>query len=706
MPNSSMNRKLFLPFILMTILFLAACGASEASLTQTESGSGEIDAWLQAQENEVNLAAPAAENISSDGLSASAEPAANTSTSLTASAPTPTIEIAPDPTSQETNAAGIEVGFTADGHAYKGSLDAPIIIEEFSDYQCPFCTRFVAQTLPGLVQNQIVAGEAVLIFYDFPLNRIHPQAAPAANAARCAGEYGPAAYWDMHDMLFGRAGEWENSNANATFIRYGEELDYEVDMADFAECVENGRYDKEVQADLDSGLSRGVGSTPSFFINNQPLIGAHPLETFNEVITAVLNGEEIAAAPEAEPQEVGEIVIPTPAAIPLEPEAIAFEMGDPNAPVRIVEYTDYQCPFCRSYAEETLPTLIAELVETGRVHYVMKDYPLENLHPEARAAAIAARCAGEQDAYPDMHDALFSAQDRWAGQGVGSGKIFAELAEEVGLDVAAFNTCTLNLQTDALVQANIDEAQRLGVRSTPSFFFNGYLAAGALPYQQFEQIVGWAENGELEDVIAESIRQAQQAQQAQQQQPPEPTGPVDVPIGDAFAIGDPDAPITIIEYTDFQCPFCSRYFNETFSLIAENYIETGVVRYVFKDFPLTSIHPQAVAAAEAARCAGDQDAFMEMHDLLFVNQAEWNGRENSTETFTSYAEQLGLDTAAFSACLENNTYEAAVMADLEEGIGFSVRGTPTFFINGTYLSGAQPYQVFEQAIQHFLENSE
>jgi protein-disulfide isomerase len=127
-------------------------------------------------------------------------------------------------------------------------------------------------------------------------------------------------------------------------------------------------------------------------------------------------------------------------------------------------------------------------------------------------------------------------------------------------------------------------------------------------------------------------------------------------------------------------------------------VDTGQVRYVFKDFPLTSIHPQAMSAAEAARCAGDQEAYLPMHDLLFSKQQEWSGRNDADQIFTGYAGELGLDTATFTECLSSNQHEAAIMADLNEGSGFGVTGTPAFFINGLLVSGAQPYDVFAQAI--------
>jgi protein-disulfide isomerase len=239
------------------------------------------------------------------------------------------------------------------------------------------------------------------------------------------------------------------------------------------------------------------------------------------------------------------------------------------------------------------------------------------------------------------------------------------------------------------------------VNGTPTFFIGGYPFSGAHPIQNFDQIITLAENGQLRNAIAEAIAAAEAQQQAQNQ--PRPTmAPADVPLGDAPLIGDPDAPITIVEYSDYQCPFCSRHYSQTFPLLQKNYIETGIVRYVFKDFPLTSIHPQAVKAAEAARCArevGGDAAYWEMHDRLFDGQDAWSGNPEYLAVFEGYAADLELDQGAFQACLDSERYVNAVIADLEEGAGFGVSGTPAFFVNGQPLQGAQPYEAFVELIE-------
>jgi protein-disulfide isomerase len=134
----------------------------------------------------------------------------------------------------------------------------------------------------------------------------------------------------------------------------------------------------------------------------------------------------------------------------------------------------------------------------------------------------------------------------------------------------------------------------------------------------------------------------------------------------------------------------------------ENYIDSGQIQYVFRNFPLYSIHPQAQKAAEAAECAGEQEKFWEMHDLIFDGQESWSGSQDAVNTFKAMAGELSLDQAQFDACLDDGDYADKVTADYQEGVSLGVTGTPAFRINGIALSGAQPYQAFQQQIDYLL----
>ena len=191
-------------------------------------------------------------------------------------------------------------------------------------------------------------------------------------------------------------------------------------------------------------------------------------------------------------------------------------------------------------------------------------------------------------------------------------------------------------------------------------------------------------------------QQGQQGQQAAaQQEPPAPVLTEDqvksLPDDDP-SFGDANAPITVVEFSDFQCPYCSRFFKLTLPSIEENYIKTGKVRLVYRDFPL-DIHPQSMTSAIAAECANDQGKFKEMHDMLFDQQQLWSNNDKAVDVFKDFAKKIGLDTKQFSECYGSQKHADEIRKDLVDGAAFGVNGTPGFFINGKTLSGAMPFDL-------------
>lgn len=217
---------------------------------------------------------------------------------------------------------------------------------------------------------------------------------------------------------------------------------------------------------------------------------------------------------------------------------------------------------------------------------------------------------------------------------------------------------------------------------------------------------------DLDDALAKlelKMMQQQMAalqEQQQQQQPP----PIRISADDDPTIGDADAPITIIEFSDFQCPFCARFSSQTLPSIQEEYIDKGLVKLVYRDFPLQHIHPNAAVTALAAECADDQGGFKGMHDILFEKQGEWNraGPQEVIELLSGYASDTGIDAAEFEECVVMGTHVEDIRGDLEDGRAYGVTGTPGFFIGNDdvgYISieGAQPYDVFKRIIDSQLE---
>jgi len=189
-------------------------------------------------------------------------------------------------------------------------------------------------------------------------------------------------------------------------------------------------------------------------------------------------------------------------------------------------------------------------------------------------------------------------------------------------------------------------------------------------------------------------RDAQPTQAAPTQPAPQaPSIDMKTLIDDDTIKGDKDAPVTIVEWSDFECPFCTRFYTQTLGQIDEQYIKTGKVKLIYRDFPL-GFHANAQKAGEAAECAGEQEKFWEMHDKLFEE-----GVSGGVDSFKQFAKDLGLDAAKFDECLDSGAMADEVKKDMADGAAVGITGTPGFIINGQLVSGAQPFENFKQVIE-------
>jgi protein-disulfide isomerase len=168
----------------------------------------------------------------------------------------------------------------------------------------------------------------------------------------------------------------------------------------------------------------------------------------------------------------------------------------------------------------------------------------------------------------------------------------------------------------------------------------------------------------------------------------------DVPTKGFYAIGPDNAPITIVEFSDYQCPFCRRWHQEVYEPLLAAY--PGKIKLVYRNLPLTSIHPDAMGAAEAAMCAGEQDAYWQYHEKLF------NGETLGSQAYLQYAQELSLNMDKFQSCLNDHKYKPAIESDSDFAVNMGISSTPTFFINGLAVVGAQPLSVFKQVIDKEL----
>ncbi len=215
--------------------------------------------------------------------------------------------------------------------------------------------------------------------------------------------------------------------------------------------------------------------------------------------------------------------------------------------------------------------------------------------------------------------------------------------------------------------------------------------------------------------LQESLKSIQKDLQEIKTMLARPTGPPSlvnkvVDLGNAPAKGDAGAKLTIVEISDYQCPFCGRYFRDTYPQLETEYVKTGKVKSVFLDLPLEAIHKSAFGAAKAARCAGDQGKYWEMHDRLFANQKE-------LEPWAPHAQAVGLDITAFDACVASDKEDAAIRREMAEVQKLGITGTPAFLIGRTdpktakltvlaAVRGARPFADFKTEIDKLLAQSE
>lgn len=174
-------------------------------------------------------------------------------------------------------------------------------------------------------------------------------------------------------------------------------------------------------------------------------------------------------------------------------------------------------------------------------------------------------------------------------------------------------------------------------------------------------------------------------------------------IDDDIILGDPKALVTVVEFGDYQCPFCGRFFSQTESQIKKDYIQTGKVKMVYRDFAF--LGPESETAALAAQCAGEQSKYWAFHDRLFEIEVA-DGVENngnlSASLMKSLAKELGLNQSQFNICLDSGKYKAEIEKDYNDGVTAGVAGTPATFVNGKLVEGAQPYSVFKDLIEAVL----
>ncbi len=377
------------------------------------------------------------------------------------------------------------------------------------------------------------------------------------------------------------------------------------------------------------------------------------------------------------------------------PFAHNVRRGAAATKVTIVEFSDFQCPFCK----RSEPTVKGVLDKYGKdVSLVWMNQPLP-FHDHAMDAATAFQAAARQggDKAWKLHDKMYENNTALTRADI------EKYAGEVGLNTGKFKKDWDDPKIKAEVDQDSKAGTAAGANGTPTFFINGREVVGAQPADAFEKVIDdeikkadeLIKGGTpLKDVYKKRIEAAAAGPRAVGRAPAAPEGKQDVKLGDAPVKGPASAKVTVIAFSDFQCPFCSRAV-PVMKQIEDEY--KGKVKIAFKQLPLP-FHDKAHLAAEAALAANEQGKFWQMHDKLFANQQALD-----RPSLEKYAEELGLNMAKFKAALDSGKFKDKVDADAKEGAAVGATGTPTFFINGTKVVGAQPFDAFKTVIDTELK---
>jgi protein-disulfide isomerase len=316
-------------------------------------------------------------------------------------------------------------------------------------------------------------------------------------------------------------------------------------------------------------------------------------------------------------------------------------------------------------------------------------------------AALAFQAAGRQDKDKawKMHDKLYENNTALTRADI------EKYAGEVGLNVGKFKKDMDDPKVKSEVEQDQKAANAAGANGTPTFFINGRELVGAQPADAFEKIIDdeikkadeLIKGGTpLKDVYKKRMEAAAlaPAPAAAPSAPAAPEGKQNIKLGDAPVKGPASAKVTVVLFSDFQCPFCSRAV-PVLKQIEDGY--QGKVKIAFKQLPLP-FHDKAHLAAEAALAANEQGKFWPYHDKLFANQQALD-----RPSLEKYAEELGLNMSKFKAALDSGKFKDKVDSDAKEGAAVGATGTPTFFINGTKVVGAQPFDAFKTVIDTELK---
>lgn len=602
--------------------------------------------------------------------------------------------------SGEVDHSDVLIPVTADDPQW-GNPDAPVTIVEISDFECPFCSR----VLPTIKKIKAEYGpEKVRIVWKHHPLPFHKNARPAHEASVAVFEVGGSeAFWKFHDLAFAnRQGLGDAENLKKWAVESG------VDAAKYEAALATKKQSAKIEADLAMAKKIGANGTPAFRINGVTLAGAQPFEKFKEVIDQQLVEAKKLAESGTKAADIYPALLDKNAkAAPEQPDrkeppadntvwAVPVFDDDPvkgnkDALVTIVEFSEFQCPFCKRVG----PT-IKQIMDTYKddVRIVWKDNPL-GFHPRALPASNVAREVYKQKgdaAFWNVHDKLFENQPK-----LEDADLLAAAKGSGVPDAVLKAAIEKNKYADKFEQSQ-DLASDFEARGTPHFFVNGIRLAGAQPFEKFKEVID-AQLAKAKQMVKKGTPRAgvyAQILKDGKSPPPPPKKELGKLPQDAPFKGAKNAKIVIEEFSDFECPFCSRV-NPTIKQLLDEYGDE--VKIVWRNMPLP-FHKNAPLAAEAAfevyKQKGDA-AFWQYHDKLFESQRAPGGIERAN--LEKFAQELGVNMPAFKEALDKRTHKSRIEADAEAGQKAGISGTPGFVVNGYFISGAQPIGAFKKAVK-------
>jgi protein-disulfide isomerase len=602
-----------------------------------------------------------------------------------------------------------------------GPVNAPVTVIEFSDFQCPYCSRVA----PTVAQLKGTYGDKIkIVWKDLPLD-FHKNAMPAAIAARVVFmAKGSDAFWKFNQKVFQNQKDESDDNYKKWAAEVG------VTDADFAKY--KVAAEQKVKANLADAQKLGVQGTPNFLIDGEALTGAQPIEKFKSIVDAHLKkAAELKANGVSDDALYAELTKnyfqQKPAAEdddeqnapPVDDFAVwnvpigdsPLRVGDGSDPkkhdalVTIVVFSDFQCPFCKRVE----PSLAQAAKDYGdKVRFVWKNYPLPFHDRAMQAAQLAMEAKREKgDAgFWKAHDALFESQPKLADADLEA------IAKTIGLDVAKVDDAIKSMPFNDAIQSDMDLGEDVGVRGTPKTFVNGRIVDGAQPYEAFKHVIDQeipkaqakiAAGTPIEKLYEEIIKAGKGGALA----------PLPIPSTAPWK-GGRDAKVVIQVFSDFQCPFCKRAEvpmpgqdgnvdpnGAGLKAAIDKYGDK--IKVVWRNFPL-SFHDRAEPVAEFAIEAMKEkgsDAFWKVHDDLFDAQPKLDEAE-----LQSIATKEGIDWAKAKAAIDTHAYKSEIDADQKDGGSIGVTGTPGFLIQTSagakLLVGAQPADAFFKAIDAAL----